>query len=127
MRYLLCLALLSLAGCPGKTEKPKTMVYVSCQAHENGFTCSIEHKQGDEAAQVCWDVHLSCANGKGSAVAHACDGISPMQTRTHLVAFADFVENGPCDRLSGLSVENVALSPPAQAKGEVPSWLKKKE
>jgi hypothetical protein len=91
----------------------QTRAYVLCQATgahiRDGFTCTIEHRNGSRPANVCWDLVLTCANGPAGS-GHACGRVEPKQTSTVAMPYASFPAASDCDKLTKMQVDGLSLT-----------------
>jgi hypothetical protein len=112
--FAIVAVLLFLAGAVARPlMRTPTRALVRCKAAGklvgDGFDCSVEHKAGDDGAQVCWDLVLTCANGPGGST-HACGHATPRETTHVPVAYSDLQGAGSCDELTKIGVENVTMT-----------------
>lgn len=101
MRTLL-LAGLVLAGCT------QDKVSVECQGGGGGITCTMKHAEGSGLVNACFDVVVACRAG-GSAKAHGCQVLEPVQTASKLLQDADFAGLDKCEP-NGMTVSNVTVT-----------------
>ena len=92
-----------------KNAAPENRVIVNCQGTGAAYSCSVEHQQGNDTVNACWDIVATCQGGVRST-AHACHEVSHAQSVTHLVPISDFQNAAACQMLIGVTVENLVLT-----------------
>ncbi len=109
-RVVVCVvAMVGLCGCHKETK-----VAVECRSAgatlSAGMACTLDHRQGDSAAQVCWDVNVSCQNGtRGKA--HGCGSVDPQAKSSVVMPFTAFGGSlEKCDAVAGASVDGLVLT-----------------
>lgn len=103
MKSLIVTALILIA-CQGKLE-----AYVECQPNAAGIQCTLTHREGSHAAQVCWTYVATCRNGKELRAAQ-CDRVSPMSKSSHLIQLGEIRGLSECDVSVASRIDNVQVS-----------------
>lgn len=83
-------------------------VSVNCNPVDDKIVCTVSHDAGGADANVCWDVKLSCGNGK-KPIAHACTDVARKSSSTVELTEAQFSGIDKCEppvqqRLANLKV-----------------------
>lgn len=98
---LMIFAGMLFAGC---TE---TKAEVNCQGSGEAIACTLKHVQGSDTVDACFDIAISCRNGK-TATAHGCETLVPSQVANKIFQDKDFSNLEGCEP-SGSTVKNLVL------------------
>ena len=96
---------------PARLVSSYTDGSVKCKATEKGFDCNVSHTGGITDLKVCWDLELSCKNGKTS-LAHACEEVAISGTKDHTITDSEIDPGKVCDSPKEYNVKNTALTVP---------------
>lgn len=93
------------------TSNSKVTVYVYCEGSPaNGFNCSVTHTGGNQVANACWDINVTCDNTR--VYGHACQSVSPGGKTTRFVGPGELRNAYVCNRNISTSVDNVTVTTP---------------
>ena len=92
-----------------KAANPENRVIVNCHGTGVAIDCPVEHQQGNDTINACWDVVITCANGSRST-AHACQSVTPRQLITKSIPLTEVQNAAACDTSVGMRLENLALT-----------------
>jgi hypothetical protein len=83
---------------------------VKCSTASAGVSCEITRRSGTGAAQVCWDMEFTCANGR-VVTGHACHAVpvGSESVTTEVIPWPAFTHASLCDRVSTMRIANVAV------------------
>lgn len=83
---------------------------VKCSTAPAGVSCDVTRRSGTGAAQVCWDMEFTCANGR-VVTGHACHAVpvGSESVTTEVIPWPAFTHASLCDRVSTMRIANVAV------------------
>lgn len=91
---------------PGCSPKAAYRAGVTCAKVPGGIDCDVRHTKGMAAGNVCWDVTLTCENGK-KVLGSGCQAVERGGRATaHLLA-KDLEDYALCDAQRAIEVSNV--------------------
>lgn len=85
-------------------------VYVECQGVLNGFSCTVDHRQGSDPAYVCWRLTSRCRNGV-EAIAGSCVTVSPQSKLAKFIPIDEVRNAELCDVPTTLVVDLTTVKP----------------
>ena len=80
------------------------------RVHQEEYQCSVEHKAGSRALNVCWRNVLRCENG-ATVTGSACVVVQPRTSATRTILTASMVGVAGCDNSVSSSIMDVVTTP----------------
>ena len=107
---LTALLLIGVVACDLLGRRRRVEVDVKCDTAHDGVTCQVTRRSGKAAAQACWDMELTCANGRATT-AHTYQKIpvGSDSVSTEVIPWTAFTHVSLCDRVSTMRIANVAV------------------
>ena len=109
--FLLTVLLLSGAvACDLLKRLWRVEADVRCSTALAGVSCEVTRRSGRGAAQVCWDMEFTCANGR-VMTGHACHTVpvGSEPATMEVIPWSALTHASLCDRVSTMRIANVAV------------------
>lgn len=85
---------LTLLACGGRKDD-KERAQISCVGEVERIRCDVKHAAGPRAVRVCWDLELTCKNGK-RLVERFCEEVQPTKATTKRIRTDEIMGYDAC-------------------------------
>jgi hypothetical protein len=102
-RFLLLLTF-ALVAC-GSRSGEKEKAFIGCTGEVDRIRCEVAHVGGAKPVRVCWDLNLSCKNGK-KITERFCQEVQPKASTTMHIRNDEIMGYDAC-RTEGAEVEAI--------------------